>query len=245
MSGRWDAKWLGLHRRRHFRRLLPDTVKNRLGPPRYVSSQIGAWEHLKDIMDDPTEYPGSTTPCRLFPLPNLVLFPHAILPLHIFEPRYRQMTEDALASDRQVTIVQILPMSHGTQWTEPTPIMDVACLGRIVQHERLPDGRFHLLLLGSKRVRLVRELDSPKLYRIAEATILEDRDLVENLDVHREELLGLFLQVFQQTHDLDPDLSRMLKSDLPLGVLSDVIAHALDLPVSLKQTLLEETRVDR
>jgi Lon protease-like protein len=195
-------------------------------------------------MDDQSELPGSSRPCRLFPLPNLVLFPHAILPLHIFEPRYREMTEDALAGDRQVTIVQIRPMAPGAPWTEPAPIMDVGCLGRIVQHERLPDGRFHLLLLGRKRVRLVRELDSPKLYRIAEATILEDRELEENPDAHRKELLDLFLQVFQQTHDLDPDLARMLNSDLPLGVLSDIIAHALDLPVTLKQSLLDETRVD-
>ncbi len=199
---------------------------------------------MEAMMDDPTELQGSSTPCRLFPLPNLVLFPHAILPLHIFEPRYRQMTEDALAGDRQVTIIQIRPMAPGTPWTEPAPIMDVGCLGKIVQHERLPDGRFHLLLLGRKRVRLVRELDGPKLYRIAEATILEDRELEEDPDPHRKELLGLFLQVFQQSQDLDPDLSRMLNSDLPLGILSDIIAHALDLPAHLKQSLLDETRVD-
>ena len=194
-------------------------------------------------MDDPTELQGSSTPCRLFPLPNLVLFPHAILPLHIFEPRYRQMTEDALAGDRQVTIVQVRPIAPGTPWTEPAPIVDVGCLGKIVQHERLPDGRFHLLLLGRKRVRLIRELGGPKLYRIAEAMILEDREVEDDQVAPRQELLELFFQVFQQTHHLDPDLSRMLNSDLPLGVLSDIIAHALDLPASVKQSLLDETKV--
>ncbi len=196
-------------------------------------------------MDDQTQPRGSSRPCRLFPLPNLVLFPHTILPLHIFEPRYRQMTEDALADDRQVTIVQIRPMVGGTPWTEPTPIKDVGCLGRIIQHERLPDGRFHLLLLGCKRVRLVRELASPRLYRIAEATILEDREGANDLDSHRKELLDLFLLVFQQAHELETDLSHVLNSDLPLGGLCDVIAHALELPTPLKQSLLEETRVDR
>jgi Lon protease-like protein len=196
-------------------------------------------------MDDPMDPPGSSTRCRLFPLPNVVLFPHAILPLHIFEPRYRQMTEDALADDRQVTIVQIRPTAQGIDWTEPTPIMDVGCLGRIIQHRRLPDGRFHLLLLGCERVRLVRELDSTKLYRIAQATILEDRELEAEQDSRRNELLELFLDVFQEAHDLDPDLARMLHSDLSLGVLSDIIAHALDLPSSEKQILLAEARVDR
>ncbi|MGO9920320.1 MAG: LON peptidase substrate-binding domain-containing protein [Isosphaeraceae bacterium] len=63
--------------------------------------------------------------CLLFPLPELVFFPHSVLPLHIFEPRYRQMTEDALAGDRLVTMVQIRPVPPGSTWTEPVPIMDV------------------------------------------------------------------------------------------------------------------------
>ena len=195
-------------------------------------------------MDIHTDLHDFSSRCRLFPLPNLVLFPHAILPLHIFEPRYRQMTEDALASDQLVTIVQVKPMLEGTPWTEPVPIMEVGCLGRIVRHERLPDGRFNLLLLGCKRVRLEQELASPKLYRIAKATILEDQEPSTEVETRREELINLFLQVFEQTHRLDPDLARMLNSGLTLGVLSDLIAHALDLPSSLKQSLLDEIRVD-
>ena len=59
--------------------------------------------------------------CRLFPLPDLVCFPHALLPLHIFEPRYRQMTEDALAGDQFITMVQIRPAAEGSPWAEPVP----------------------------------------------------------------------------------------------------------------------------
>jgi Lon protease-like protein len=195
-------------------------------------------------MDIHSELHDFSSQCRFFPLPNLVLFPHAILPLHIFEPRYRQMTEDALADDQLVTIVQVKPMSHGTTWTEPVPIMQVGCLGRIVQHERLMDGRYNFLLLGCKRVRLTRELRSPKLYRIAEATILEDQESTTEADARREELIEMFLQVFEQTHRLDPDLSRMLQSGLTLGVLTDIIAHTLALAASLKQSLLDEVRVD-
>ena len=100
---------------------------------------------------------------RLFPLPNLVIFPHVVLPLHIFEPRYRQMTEDALAGDRLITIVQISPPARGEHWTEPVPLESVGCLGRIIRHERLADGRFNILLLGRKRVRLRREITTAKL----------------------------------------------------------------------------------
>ncbi len=195
-------------------------------------------------MDIHTDLRDFSSQCRLFPLPNLVLFPHAILPLHIFEPRYRQMTEDALAGDQLVTIVQVKPMLQGASWTEPVPTMEVGCVGRIVQHERLPDGRFNFLLLGCKRVRLTQELPSPKLYRIAEATVLEDQEPSTGVKARRDELIDRFLTVFEETHRLEPDLSQLLKSGLSLGVLSDIIAHTLDLPASVKQSLLDDVRVD-
>jgi len=183
--------------------------------------------------------------CRLFPLSNIVLFPHALLPLHIFEPRYRQLTEDSLATDRLVTMVQVAPPPKGSPWAEPVPIMGVGCLGRIVQHERLPDGRFNFLLLGCKRVRLVREHPSVKLYRIAEAEILDDQESDQPLEPRRKQLLDLFCKVFEKRHRLDDDLAKRLNSPIPLGVLSDIIAHALGLPPGIKQELLSETRVDR
>jgi Lon protease-like protein len=183
--------------------------------------------------------------CRLFPLPNVVLFPHALLPLHIFEPRYRQLTEDALATDGLVTMVQVAPSPHGSPWPEPVPIMGVGCLGRIVQHERLADGRFNFLLLGCKRVRLVREQQSAKLYRVAEAEILDDQESDQPPEPRREQLLELFRTAFEKSHRLDADVAERLNSAISLGVLSDIVAHALGLPPGIKQELLSETRVDR
>jgi Lon protease-like protein len=133
------------------------------------------------MMDFNAELGNFSNRCRLFPLPDVVLFPHALLPLHIFEPRYRQMTEDALAGDRLVTMVQIRPSVKGSRWVEPVPIMEVGCLGKIVQHERLADGRFNFLLLGCKRVRLKREIPGTTLYRIAEAEIMEDEGSRRNI----------------------------------------------------------------
>ena len=183
--------------------------------------------------------------CRLFPLPNLVLFPHALLPLHIFEPRYRQLTEDALATDGLVTMVQVAPAPTGSLWPEPVPIMGVGCLGRIVQHERLADGRFNFLLLGCKRVRLVSEQPSMKLYRIAAAEILDDQESDQPAEPRHRQLLDLFRKVFEIRHDFNDDLAKRLNSAISLGALSDIIAHALGLPPGIKQELLSETRVDR
>jgi Lon protease-like protein len=182
--------------------------------------------------------------CRLFPLPEVVLFPHALLPLHIFEPRYRQMTEDALAGDRLVTMVRIRPAPPGLPWVEPVAITDVGCVGKIVQHERLADGRFNFLLLGCKRVRLKREIPSEKLYRIAEAEIMEDEETGLALGPRRNDLIELFREVLAERRQLDPDLKTLLDSSVPLGVLTDIIAHALGLPSEIRQHLLAEPNVD-
>src|SRR4051812_6084836 len=164
--------------------------------------------------------------CRLFPLPKVVLFPHAVLPLHIFEPRYRRMTEDALAGDKLVTIVQWRAPFPDKPGVEPD-LEEIACLGRILQHERLPDGRFNFLLLGLKRVRLRREIPGDQLYRKAVAEILEDDNTELPPEPRRSELAGLFRRVAERHGTLDPELRSLLDTALPLGTLTDLIAHAL------------------
>jgi Lon protease-like protein len=195
-------------------------------------------------MDEDYDLRDFANVCRLFPLPRVVLFPHAVLQLHIFEPRYKQMTEDALASDKLVTIVQWRAPFPGQLVGDP-PIEEVGCLGRILQHERLPDGRFNLLLLGRKRVRLTREIPSGKLYRLSEAEILEDESTGQPEQHHRSELIALFRRALEQSEPIDPDLEALLETGIPLGVLTDLIAHALSLPSGIKQLLLAETHVDR
>jgi hypothetical protein len=86
---------------------------------------------------------------------------------------------------------------------------------------------------------------SPKLYRVADASILEDEAASAESEGHRHELIELFLEALQISHRLDPDLSRLLESSLPLGMLCDIIAHALEISPSVKQILLDEPQVDR
>lgn len=181
--------------------------------------------------------------CRLFPLPNVVLFPHAVLPLHIFEPRYRQMTEDALATDRLITIVQIRPDADWTNPYEPE-IEPVACVGRILEYERLPDGRFNFLLVGKKRVRILEELPKSRLYRQARVQIMDDLYPPTSVDALRVELIRLFNEVSQRAQAIDPEMTRLLGSEIRLGPLTDIIGHSLGLPASLKQNLLAEARVE-
>src|SRR5271166_2451842 len=99
---------------------------------------------------DPARFSGVV---RLFPLPNLVLFPHVMQPLHIFEPRYRCLLEDALATDRLVAMALLAPGWESDYEGRPT-LCPMACLGRVTTYHRLEDGAYNLLLLGLQRVRL-------------------------------------------------------------------------------------------
>src|SRR5476651_2537606 len=95
-------------------------------------------------MNEPSPLAGLSGKARLFPLPNLVFFPNVMQPLHIFEPRYRQMTADALDDDKLIALV--LPRADWEKDYEgKPPIHSVACLGKIIADQKLEDGRFNLL----------------------------------------------------------------------------------------------------
>ena len=191
-------------------------------------------------MDDPH---AQTAVCRLFPLLGVVLFPHVVLPLHIFEPRYRQMTEHALAGDQLIAMVQ-----HAQRPPSPSgvpAIESVACLGEILSHERLPDGRFNLLLVGKHRIRLTHEIPASTLYRQARYTIIPEVDPQADDSPLRSELITGFRAVASRSRPIDPDLDALLNSDVPLSVLSDILAHALALPAPLKQVFLAEPDAEK
>jgi Lon protease-like protein len=99
----------------------------------------------------------------IFPLAGALLFPRTQLPLHIFEPRYRAMVRDALASDRLIAMVQ--PKDE----SEPPKVYEVGCIGRIVGSEELDDGRFNIVLEGVSRFRILREADVTTPYRQVDA----------------------------------------------------------------------------
>ena len=102
----------------------------------------------------------------IFPLAGALLFPRALLPLHIFEPRYRAMVSDAMARDRRIGMIQ--PRDDNG----PKPaLFDIGCIGHIAEVEALDDGRFNLILEGLTRFRLVSELDVSTPFRQIEADI--------------------------------------------------------------------------
>ncbi|MBX7539456.1 LON peptidase substrate-binding domain-containing protein [Qipengyuania sphaerica] len=104
----------------------------------------------------------------IFPLPGAILFPGLQLPLHIFEPRYRELVGSALAKDRLIGMVQ--PQRNA----EGSPLYAVGCLGRIGDVEALEDGRYNIVLEGEARFRIVRELEVTTAFRQVEAEMIDD-----------------------------------------------------------------------
>lgn len=115
----------------------------------------------------------TTQALKVFPLPSAVLLPHAVLPLHIFEPRYRALVRDALAGDKVMALAQLEPGWEG-QYGERPPLQPMMCAGLIIWHEELPDGRYNILLQGVCRARLLAELPPDKPYREVRVQPLPD-----------------------------------------------------------------------
>ena len=110
---------------------------------------------------------------KVFPLPSLVLFPGTACPLHIFEPRYRDLVKDALASDQVFALAQVPRAALGDLPRAP-PLKPVMSAGVISLHQALPDGRYNLVLTGVCRARMIAEHPMDKLYREVQAEMLPD-----------------------------------------------------------------------
>lgn len=183
----------------------------------------------------------------LFPLPGTVFFPHTLMPLHVFEARYRQLTQHVLEGHGHIGIVCI-DQSRGDA---PVPeVAAVAGVGRIVHHERLPDGRFHLLLQGVARASLELELPSAGLmYRraVAKPLVSDDDDAPADEGALCE--LRALRSCYARLVSCCPDVAHVL-GDLPLRecepcVLADVACAALLHDIAERQRALEERSVVR
>jgi Lon protease-like protein len=196
-----------------------------------------------DLGQLPADFSGKV---RLFPLPNVVLFPHVMQPLHVVESRYRALVEDALADD-QLVAMAILAPGWEKDYDGTPPVYPVACLGRIAGHCRLDDGSYNVLLLGLRRVRLLRELRGAHGFRRARVEVCSDQTtLAETFRaVLHAKLRQTFIQVLPMLPDAQEQLDQLLGTDVSLGVLTDVVSYMLDITIAEKQTLLAEVNIHR
>lgn len=172
----------------------------------------------------------------VFPLPRVVLFPRAILPLHVFEPRYRTMLADALATHRCIAMALVVDGAR-----EPPPIAQVAGLGVIVEHETLPDGRSNIVLQGRARV-VLDELPFVAPYRRARAHVLVEHDGPVS-DVQRAALQAAATGFVAEVKRRDAEVDLELPTGLEPGVMADLCAQHLLLDADVRQRALEELDV--
>ena len=198
----------------------------------------------EDLFLEPENFSGTA---RVFPLPNLVLFPHVLQPLHIFEPRYRELLEEALSGDRLIAMGLLAPGWESDYEGRP-PVCPVACLGRVASHQKLEGGRYNILLAGLKRVRLVKELPPTKMFREFQVGLHEDFYPVETAAGRaglQRKLLDAFRHLLPDVPETREQLEQLLKAGISLGTLSDIVAYTLDMAVENKERLLREQNVDR
>ena len=180
----------------------------------------------------------------VFPLPGVVLFPHTVLPLHIFEPRYRQLVRDARERDLPIAMARIDP---GAGWGDSVgevgrpAVHPVAGAGFIHALEELSDGRFLIALLGAGRVRLVRERPLDRLYRRFEAELLVEPPVDATLGAERLESLRLLLVALEaRLPQVTPQLTALVRERKEPGVVADLVASAVVSNPRRRAQLLEE-----
>ena len=180
----------------------------------------------------------------IFPLPGAVLLPHALVPLHIFEERYRKMTRDCIEAGGVLALGQISPASLRLR-EEPPRVELVVGVGLLSQVKALPDGRFNLALKGVLRARIVEELRSDEPYRLVRAVPLHEAPAEEPL--LREGSLGL-QQLLLALCAARPGpgaraLAQLMAKAQGPGQLADLIGDALINGAGPRQQVLEAVSV--
>jgi uncharacterized protein len=177
----------------------------------------------------------------LFPLPSAVLLPGGILPLHVFEPRYREMTRDCLAGTRTMAIALLEPGYQAAGYLGRPAVRPICGVGTILASEELPDGRFHLLLRGTGRARIEEELPATRSYRVARATLLDGRRTAraDDLASGYQQLLALCERLALSLRQGGAELVELVRAHPEPGACADAVAAALVQDHRLRQAFLE------
>ena len=197
------------------------------------------------MIDRPRHVTAETLPntIPIFPLPGAVLLPHGRMPLNIFEPRYLNMIEDALAHGRFIGMIQPYDESDERQIADGTAIYNVGCIGRIIEFAETEDGRYVITLEGVTRFRVAKELDLLDGYRRVVpdySDYLDDVDNSDDLSIpvlqDREQLMDTMQRYFDHK-GISADMDSI--DEAPDTILVTSLAMSCPLDPRDKQALLE------
>lgn len=173
----------------------------------------------------------------VFPLPRVVFFPGTALPLHLFEPRYRQMAEDCLERGPKAMAVTLLAPGWEDDYEGDPPIHEIAGAGRIVGHQLRPDGTHDIILHGLHRVRLEEIHDADVPYRVARAIPIEDVGTASSSDMLA--MMAVAMSVATRVRERQSDFSLQVSAELPPGRAADVVADQLVVTPENRQRILQ------
>jgi uncharacterized protein len=189
---------------------------------------------------DPDNWAMALKSLPLFPLPEVVFFPRTILPLHVFEDRYRSLVADAMEGHQMIGIPLLKP-GFEADYEDCPEIYPVCGFGRITQASRLEDGRYNILVMGLGKVRIHNEWRGEKNYRLAEAILIEDSPLEpkETLVPRMRRLIDQLLPILPSYEKLSEDFRKAV------GLIKDpeffchfLITNLVELAVD-RQLMLE------
>ena len=187
-------------------------------------------------------------PMPIFPLEKVTLMPHALLPVHIFEPRYRSMIRDALDGPGQIAMAVFARPDWRADYEGKPPVRPAVCVGQIAQHNKLPDGRYNVLLQGVCRARILRELDGDEIEKPYRMAVLEPVG-VESAEGGGEERLagersGL-AQLFSETRLSDfreapTVIKHLADEEIPTSAILELVTFSFLPDPELRYRLLAE-----
>lgn len=176
----------------------------------------------------------------VFPLPNASLFPGALLPLHVFEARYRDLIRDALSGSKMLAIARLKP-GFEVDYEGRPPVFDVCGAGRIVEHVAHQDGRYHILLRGISRVRILGELPPATLYRVVRGEVIDDLPADPALGSALEKKIHqLWTVLAPELPEVLRDLVEVTRGAEGVGGFADRVAAVMAGDADLGQALLSE-----
>ena len=192
------------------------------------------------------QLPGLDEPIGIFPLPNVVLFPGATLPLHVFEPRYRKMIGDALSGEAIIAMALLRPGYEALYYTNYAKIHPVVGVGQIQEHIQVADGRYFARLQGICRARILQEYDGEYRRALLEPMPQADSGIDTDGEFAARQSFSQVLNtsVFDDIEKIDL-FRKLISKGASLFEIVDKVAFTL-LPadsIETQQCILEELNV--
>ena len=185
-----------------------------------------------------------SNPIAIFPLPSTVFFPKTVLPLHIFEPRYRKMVSDVQAGNKLIGMVLLAPGWENSYYENPE-IIQRGCVGRRDKITTLPDGKFNIELMGLSRFKILKEIKGEP-YRQANVdflTEINDGKSDDELAKKAKAQFSEWLSIHPKIKSSPNNPLKLIEQANALSEVIDKVVYGMDLKTEQKQSILEEIDV--